>query len=134
MRGSWIHQIQTLPGKSKWLIKGNLEVMPHSWLKLPQNYVSGILPLASILCLFLCLSTHTILFFLLIHILLAPLLPVFVGVLFLQSWRARALSLITSHHDSSSISGQKLKLCFKPYHGRGHPSSQEHFWLQFVVV
>ena len=56
-----IYQIQTLPGKSKWLVKGNLEVMPHSWFKLPQEYVSGILPLVSILCLLLHLSTCTVL-------------------------------------------------------------------------
>ena len=69
-----------------------------------------------------CLSTHTVLFFLLINTSLVSLLSVFVGVLLLQSRRARALSLTTglvariwSSHccDLTSISGQEQKPCFK---------------------
>ena len=71
-----------------------------------------------------CLSTCTVLFFfLLINTLLVSLLSVFVGILFLQSCRARALSLTTglvagircSHRqDQTSITGRELKPCFKP--------------------
>ena len=70
----------------------------------------------------MCLSTRTVLLFLLINTLLVSLLSVFVGILFLQSCRARALSLtfglvasIWCSHccDPTSITGRELKPCFK---------------------
>ena len=71
----------------------------------------------------MCLTTHTILFFLLINTLVVSLLSVFVVILSPQSQRARALSLTTglvariwcSHRRGlNSISGREPKPCFRP--------------------
>ena len=63
---------------------------PQKWFKLPQGHDS--------LSESACVSFHMYhtLFFLLINTSLVSLLSVIVGILFLQSWRARASSLTTS--------------------------------------
>ena len=71
----------------------------------------------------MCLSTRTVLFYLLINTFLVSLLSVFVGILFLQSCMARALSVTSGlvarirccHRcDPNSITGQEPKPCLKP--------------------
>ena len=66
----------------------------------------------------MCLSTHTVSFSLLMNTSLVSLLSIFVGILFLQSRRARSLSLTTGlvagiwcchHHDPTSISAREPK-------------------------
>ena len=92
MGGSWgISNTDCEPGKSKYLAKGNLEEILH---KSNPNCYKGVTQGLS-LNLPVCLSTHTVLFVLLINTSLVSLLFVFVGILFLQSRRARALSLTT---------------------------------------
>ena len=75
------------PGKARWLAKGNAEEMPHVS---DSNYHEGtILSLSQPVWVY----SH-VLFFLLINTLLVSLLSPS-GNLFIQSWRARALSLAT---------------------------------------
>ena len=97
----------------------NLEEMPH---KRDSNYHKGAtLSLSPPMCL----STCTVLFFLLINTLLVSLLSVFVGVLFCKAkgpgpccWPLVPGDLVAriqcSHgRDPTSISGWEPKSCFK---------------------
>ena len=71
----------------------------------------------------MCLSTCTGLFFPVNKYFICFTTFCLVGILFLQSWRARTLSLTSGcpvariwcshYHDLTSISGQELKPCFK---------------------
>ena len=71
------------PSKSKWLAKGDPEEMPH---KSDSNFHDGATQQLSLsLSLPVCLSTPTVLFFLLINTLLASVLPVFVKILFYKA-------------------------------------------------
>ena len=80
-----------------------------------------------------CVYLHVLYsFFLLINTLLVSLLSIFVGILFLQSCRARALSLTTGlvariqcfcRHNPTSITGQELKPCFKSLQAK---ATQDH--------
>ena len=93
--------------QTRWLVKGNLEEMPPKVIQ--TTTTAG-------LFLWVCPCVYpNMLFFLLINSWLVSLLSVFVGILFLQRQRARALSLTTGlvvriwcsyHHDPASVSGQ----------------------------
>ena len=76
----------------------------------------------SILPLPVCLSTHTLLFSLLLNTLLASLLSNFVEILFCKAKGPGPLSLTTGlvariwcfhHHNPASISGWERKFCSK---------------------
>ena len=105
------------PGKPKWLTKRSPEEMPHVS---DLNYHKGmVLPLN----LPMCLSTYTVFFFLLKNAFTCFTSFHLCENSFLQSWRARALSMTSSllartqcfHcHNSTSVCGWEAKLCFKP--------------------
>ena len=82
------------PDKSKWLAKGNPEEIPH---KSNSNYQKGHDSATQGLSLSLpvCLSIGTVLFFLRIHTWLAPLLSLFVEILFCKAEGPGPLSLTT---------------------------------------
>ena len=89
----------------------------------------------------MCLSTRTVLVFLLINTLLVSLLSVFVGILFLQSRRARALSLTAglvarircSHgRDPTSVTGREPKPCFKPLQAEGTRDEKELAYAEVI--
>ena len=95
MEGSWyIPNMDCEPGKSQWLAKGNQEEMLH---KSNSHYHEG-----ATQWLFLslnspvCLSTHTVVFFLFINTLLASLLSVFVEIIFSKARGPGPLSLTTN--------------------------------------
>ena len=91
MGGSWDRpNINSEPGKSKWLAKGNLEEMPHKSGSNPHKGVTQSLSLP------LCLSTNNCSLFILISTLFVSVLSVFVGILFCKAdgW-VRAVSLTT---------------------------------------
>ena len=115
--GSWDITITDFePGKSKCLAKRNPEEMPHmSDLNCHKDAALSLSPPTS-------LSTCVVLFLLLINTLLISLLSVFGRILYLQSWRARILSLTRGlvariqccyRHDATSASRWKLKPHFK---------------------
>ena len=80
------------PGKPKWLIRGNPEEMPH---RSNTNCMRMRLRDSLFLGQPICLSTYTVLCFLLINTLLISLLSIFVGILLLQNQGVRAWSLTT---------------------------------------
>ena len=95
MEGSWdIPNMDCDPGKSNWLAKGNQEEMLHKSNSLPWGCDSVTLSLS--LNSPVCLSTHTVLFFLSISTLLASLLSVFVEILFSKARGPGPLSLTTN--------------------------------------
>ena len=107
--GLWTRQIKMIgPRKPR-------RNAPYKWFKLPRGRDS--------LWAHLCVYPLVLYSFLLINTLLVSLLSVFLGILFLQSRRARTLSLTPglvagirrSHcRDPTLITGQELKPCFKP--------------------
>ena len=115
MEGSWdIPNIDCEPGKSKWLAKGKLEETAHIRdLNCHTGASQG-------LSFWVCLSTHTVFFLLLINTCFTAFC--LCGNSFLQSQRARALSLTTGlvariwrfHcHDPALVSGWEPKCCSK---------------------
>ena len=115
MEGSWdIPNIDCEPGKSKWLAKGKLEETAHIRdLNCHTGASQG-------LSFWVCLSTHTVFFLLLINTCFTAFC--LCGNSFLQSQRARALSLTTGlvariwcfHRcDPASISGWEARPCSK---------------------
>ena len=127
---SWdIPNMNSEPGKSKWLAKGNSEEMPH---KSNSNYRRLQLSNSDTVSEFAHLSIHTCctLFFLWINIFIC--FPIFYlcGNSFLQTQRARPLSLtrglvvrIWCSHccNTASVSGWEPKL--QAIAGWGHPRS-----------
>ena len=95
----------------------------ETWKKCPIKVIQTATRVWLSLWACLCIYPHLLYsFLLLINTLLVSLLSVFVGIIFLQSHRARALSLPTGlvariqcfHHlDLTSISGREPKSCFK---------------------
>ena len=112
-----VYQIRTLK-------QANQNDWPkETWKKCPIKVLQTAMRARLSLSLPVCLSTRTVLLLSLMNTFLVSLLSVFVGILFLQSCRARALSLTTglvarircSHHrDTTSFSVWELKPCFKP--------------------
>ena len=90
---SWnILNTDSEPGKSKWLAKGRQEEKPIS----DSNCCEGMtLSLWVWPCVFHCT-------FLSSYLTLVSLFSIFVGILFLQSWMARAL--VTDHWSSAQYS------------------------------
>ena len=121
------------PGKSTWLAKRNPEEMPHiSDLNCHKDVT---LPLSPPMCL----STCVVLFLLLINTLLISLLSVFGRILYLQSWRARTLSLTRGlvariQSVTAMVQPQPLTGNWRPTSicvGRGHLRS---IWFDWMVL
>ena len=134
MEGSWdIPNIDCEPRKSKWLAKGKLEETAHmSDLNCHTGASQG-------LSFWVCLSTHTVFFFLLINTCFTAFC--LCGNSFLQSQRARALSLTTgivartwrSHcHDSASVPGWEPKRCSKQLQAEATRDHSIMKWLCFL--
>ena len=133
-RSSDMPNMDSEPGKSKWLPKGNLEEISH---KNNSNYHEG-LTQRLFLWVHPCVYLHKLYSLFLILLLdkyFVLLLFVFVGILFLQSRRAKALSLTTglaariwcSHFwELTSISGWGTEaLLQKGTAGQGHLRPRE---------
>ena len=126
-----IHQIWTLnqANQNDW--------SKETWKKCPINVIQAAMRVRLSLWARPRVYPHILYsFFLLINTLLVSLLSVFVGILFLQSRTARALSLTTglvarircSHcRDPTSITGRELKSCFKPLQAK---ATRDHIWCR----
>ena len=126
-----IYQIQTLnqANQNDW----SKETQKKCPIKVIQTATRAWLSLWARLCVY----PHVLyFFFLLINTLLVSLLSVFVGIPFLQSHRARALSLTTgllattqcSHcRDLTSITGREPKQCYKPLQAEATRDHSYHY-------
>ena len=132
MEGPWDKpNTDSEPGKARWMAKGNPEETPH---KRDSNSCEGMTLSPS-----MCLSTCVVLFLLLINTLLISLLSVFGRILYLQSWRARTLSLTRGlvariQSVTAMVQPQPLTGNWRPTSicvGRGHLRS---IWFDWMVL
>ena len=130
MGGSFdISKMDSEPGKSEWLAKWKWREMSH---KSNLNCHKGVTQQVS-LWVCCCVYLHILYsLLLLINTVLLSLFSLFVGILLLQSWKARSWSLTTGLQartwcsycgDPTSLSGEGPETLLQATAGRGHLTS-----------
>ena len=130
MGGSFnISKMDSEPGKSEWLAKWKWREMSH---KSNSNCHKGVTQQVS-LWVCCCVYLHILYsLLLLINTVLLSLFSLFVGILLLQSWKARSWSLTTGLEartwcsycgDPTSLSGEGPETLLQATAGRGHLTS-----------